>query len=291
MNCMKCPAHARHRDLTGNGFISSEIKNRTKQSGFTLIELLVVIAIIAIIAAMLLPVLSAAKKRALRIECVSNLKQWGLAFQIYGNDNNDRMPAGFNDPNGMWMLALVPYMQSANVGGPMCFCPTALTLRDTLPNFWVTTGTTFLAWGIEGTNGYPVDPGWGRAGMAGSYGFNGWMADPPATTVTNTTGFWLKLTTAGRVAGAPLFSDCVWPGANPSPGDPQPSALGYCDVDAAMMSFCTVRHPGRSPVNMAFVDGSVSTVGIRQLWSLPWSRGYVQPSMTLGWNKWMLSYN
>ena len=289
---MNCSAHASHPDRTGSSSISSPSKSRAKRRGFTLIELLIVIAIIAILAAMLLPVLSAAKKRALRIECVSNLRQWGLGFQLYAVDNNDSLPAGWTDPNGMWMIALVPYMQSANIGGPMCFCPTALTLRDTLPNFWVTSGTTFLAWGQEGTNGYPVDPTWGRPGMAGSFGFNGWLANPPAATVaTNTTGYWLKLTMAGRVPGVPVFSDCVWPGANPAPGDPQPSALGYCDVDAAMMSFCTVRHPGRSPVNMAFVDGSVTAVGIRQLWSLPWSRGYVQPSMTLGWNKWMLGFN
>jgi prepilin-type N-terminal cleavage/methylation domain-containing protein/prepilin-type processing-associated H-X9-DG protein len=59
---------------------------------FTLIELLVVIAIIAILAAMLLPALSAAKQKAQRAGCLSNLKQAGLAFQIYLNDHNSRFP-------------------------------------------------------------------------------------------------------------------------------------------------------------------------------------------------------
>ena len=62
-----------------------------KNIKFTLIELLVVIAIIAILAAMLLPALSAARASAMSSTCISNLKQLGLAANLYADDNNDQI--------------------------------------------------------------------------------------------------------------------------------------------------------------------------------------------------------
>ncbi len=68
-----------------------------RAKGFTLIELLVVIAIIAILAGLLLPVLAGAKEKARRVSCKNQIRQFVLATQIYGQDQNERLPSGRSD--------------------------------------------------------------------------------------------------------------------------------------------------------------------------------------------------
>jgi prepilin-type N-terminal cleavage/methylation domain-containing protein len=73
---------------------------RPQAAAFTLIELLVVIAIIAILAALLLPALAKAKEKAKRANCLSSMRQWGLAMQIYSPDYNNGIPRDGMGQNG-----------------------------------------------------------------------------------------------------------------------------------------------------------------------------------------------
>ncbi len=128
----------------------SEIVNRKSEilrAGFTLIEMLVVIAIIGILAALLLPVLSRAKERARAVQCLSNLRQMQLAWNLYADDNGGILPV-----NGSGRDAGQYADEPSWVAG---YLAKAHTTDNT--NITLLTGTKYQRWGSIG--GYTKNPG------------------------------------------------------------------------------------------------------------------------------------
>jgi prepilin-type N-terminal cleavage/methylation domain-containing protein/prepilin-type processing-associated H-X9-DG protein len=106
---------------------------RKGRNGFTLIELLVVVAIVSILAAMLLPALQKAKESAKAAQCMSNLRQIGVAAFAYAADWNDHSPnlgsvsevVIINYSEGRWMDQVFAYCQN-NI--KVLLCPSQQTL-------------------------------------------------------------------------------------------------------------------------------------------------------------------
>ena len=261
---------------------------QNKNSGFTLIELLVVISIIALLMAIMMPALGKVREQAKTVVCLSRLKQFGLMFEMYANENNDSLPGGWNSGR-MWMVDLLPYYGGED---DIRLCPRARKFLHEVPN---NVPGVFTAWGKYGHPNYFDGwvPLWGKEGMYGSYGVNGWAHNPPDIGVPGTYDideerrayYWRKMTRAKQPYTVPLMGDAMWDGSTPDVSDTPPPIEGLMTNDISI--FCLPRHNGR--VNMLFMDKSARSVELTELWSLKWHPYWVQKR--INWPKWMRKYS
>lgn len=271
----------------------------TKHSAFTLIELLVVIGVIAVLLGILLPVTRRVRSQARAIGCLSNLRQWGTALNVYAISSEGHLPIGRRG-NVQFLQLLrgrLPSAEDPNGPGPspihfetggLMLCPSA---RKPPPSDQYGTmlyyhphriegrpGGTFHAWAID----KPMPQSYG------SYGYNArmedgfsqstrrYMRDPPNPDI---------LAMKGR-AKIPLLLDSTGPSVSINKKDPPPRTENGNYA-------CINRHNGY--VNGLFLDWSARKVGLKELWTLKWHKqfdtagpwtqaGGVQPE---DWPKWM----
>lgn len=121
-------------------------ERRIKRHAFTLIELLVVVGIVGVLIATLFPMMKKAMESGRQTKCSSNMKQIGMAMNLFASDNGERFPTAFGDSmnagiNLTWMWQLKSYlgMPENSMGMPplpraagVCVCPSLkqLTVRD-----------------------------------------------------------------------------------------------------------------------------------------------------------------
>ncbi|MDY7010465.1 MAG: type II secretion system protein [Planctomycetota bacterium] len=122
---------------------STSIELLVVRKGFTLIELLVVIAIISLLTSILMPSLGQAKELAKRVVCMSHLKQYGLAIEMYRDDYNGDWPDGprYASPQGVleYVLLFPDYISSKDMKCP-ADTPTAYTNDSLLESHGVPEG-------------------------------------------------------------------------------------------------------------------------------------------------------
>lgn len=268
--------------------VQKPVSSQNRPLAFTLVELLVVITILAILAALLLPVLSSAKLKAQRTQCISNVRQLGVIGLVYSGDNgkhpdyNDNKYAG----GGSWMGTFNVVIQKKGIG----ICPTA-PLREPTPASGNGQGTADVAW-VRWTSD-------NRTRFFGSYGFNSWL-------YTGEPG-WGAGKRAFRFNGeaniqkpslTPVFSDENWVDGGPSEDD-----VPFRDLYAGspltsrvdqMGRYTIARHgsgrPGSAPrhlspgdrltgaIDIGFADGHSELVPLENLWNLYWHLDWQVPA-------------
>lgn len=193
------------------------------RAAFSLVELLIVIGIIAALLAFLLPVVSRVREAARSTVCLSNLRQWGQAHQMYLSVNRAKTLPEQDDNSNRWWEALASY--NGNVQGTL-LCPDASDPRDPVAPNGIHTighvGTAGTPWRILT---YTVrEPQWLLGGdWNGSYGFNCWVYKHA---YPNMSDRYFHFPVADR-ANVPMLGDCCSPWAVPLPHESAPRDLWY----------------------------------------------------------------
>ena len=263
-----------------------------RPAGFTLVELLVAVAIVVLLISLLLPSLSRARRQSRAVVCTSNLRQLGIAFQMYVNHNKGKSFFVYGSDENYWPYVLEPQIGAVKAA---LLCPEA-PQHSGVPTHQENgvagsprRGTAFHAWAqISSRPGAVPGRAWDE--MESSYGMNGWLSalrpsgSIPAGDAARDKYISLP---AEEAWGIPLFADCTAHLSYPYHTDAPPRNLsvpipptGNLGPDVCgMHAFCIARH-GRA-INVVFLDGHARRVPLEELWRLKWNRHFQPTTVTL----------
>jgi prepilin-type N-terminal cleavage/methylation domain-containing protein/prepilin-type processing-associated H-X9-DG protein len=250
-----------------------------QRKGFTLIELLVVIAIIALLMSILMPALRNVRDQAKDAMCKQRLQQWGVLYNMYADDNNGTL-MDFTMINGIEYDHAWVYLMKSYIGDwEICRCPATIYTWGDGGNYQ----DPLMGWDFQ-IIGDVVDDGYeamftiNNQWAYGSYGKNAFVTNGDAFPATRFASehSWMyeycyKNIRVQGVSRISLFGDSQWMGGWPSVyTEPAPTREHGPDGGDILNQWNLDRH--NMSVNMLFLDWSVRKVGLRQLWSLKWSK-------------------